>query len=333
MNFITSRRRRRGGERLYFLGIPLWVRNSAADRAKVVYLYKHIPECNRVLAWLEDEESRNAYQGQLMQIHLNFMELPEVEMGRITGMSMHKWNDAVEQVSVLQAKNKLPKIDVGLLDNQSFVKSHLQQLLEYLYATTFVLGQYIYKDFVTIKKDDVVLDCGGCFAETAIWALQKGAAKVYTFEPDPVNIPYVKTNIDSFGGDGRIVLVPNALGAKKDTLSFMHNPENPGGSRLCEDGSAGAMNVEQITLDDWCAENEVIPNFIKMDIEGAEVDALQGASKIIAKHKPQLAISLYHNPSDMWVIPALIKEICPEYRFWCKKNTPDVSEFVLYCSV
>jgi hypothetical protein len=104
---------------------------------------------------------------------------------------------------------------------------------------------------------------------------------------------------------------------------------NISGTRLVEDAN-GAVTVA--ALDDWCRENAVKPDFIKMDVEGAEVGALRGARSVITSCKPRLAVCLYHRLSDMWEIPLLLREMVPEYRFCCRKNAPFV-EFVLYASV
>ena len=58
-------------------------------------------------------------------------------------------------------------------------------------------------------------------------------------------------------------------------------------------------------------------SFIKMDIVGAEIDALKCASKIIRKNKPQMMISAYHRMSHIWEIPLLLKEIEPPYNIFC----------------
>ena len=66
-------------------------------------------------------------------------------------------------------------------------------------------------------------------------------------------------------------------------------------------------------LDDVLGDREI--TFIKMDIEGAEVEALKGAQKIIENQKPKLAICLYHRTSDFWTIPAMLHKMNPDYKF------------------
>ena len=72
-----------------------------------------------------------------------------------------------------------------------------------------------------------------------------------------------------------------------------------------------------VRIDDLCrAENIDRVAYIKMDIEGSEQAALDGASETIAKHRPELAICLYHKPADLWSIPAALKRWYPFYRLY-----------------
>ena len=67
-----------------------------------------------------------------------------------------------------------------------------------------------------------------------------------------------------------------------------------------------------------------------MDIEGAEAAALRGASVIIAKFKPKLAISGYHKKEDLWEIPLLIKKMNPEYNIYFEQHSPIPEESCFY---
>lgn len=71
-------------------------------------------------------------------------------------------------------------------------------------------------------------------------------------------------------------------------------------------------------------------DFIKMDIEGSEAAALQGAAQTLARHRPRLAISAYHMPADLWELPALIRELNPGYRFFLDHHTNFAEETVPY---
>ncbi|MCH9845828.1 MAG: FkbM family methyltransferase [Alphaproteobacteria bacterium] len=89
---------------------------------------------------------------------------------------------------------------------------------------------------------------------------------------------------------------------------------------------------QTITIDTFAQEQNLSKvDMIKMDIEGAEVPALEGARKIIEKYKPKLAICVYHKDSDLWLIPQLIKEIRDDYEFYLDCTTGFGGETVLYC--
>ncbi len=73
--------------------------------------------------------------------------------------------------------------------------------------------------------------------------------------------------------------------------------------------------------------------FIKMDIEGSEYNALQGARNVILKNKPKLAICIYHSDKDMLRIAELIHEMVPEYRLYVRQHSNSVCETVLYAVI
>jgi FkbM family methyltransferase len=196
--------------------------------------------------------------------------------------------------------------------------------------TEFVLEQYRYGNDVCVCNGDVVLDCGACVGDSAVWALSYGAASVHCFEPDALNLAALRSNADRYG-DNKIEIVPCAVGKENGMVAFSHDDDNCGASRITGDVAGASVSVPVIRIDDYVREYDIAPSFVKMDLEGGEMDALSGACETLAKHKPRLAISLYHKPSDMWTIPDLISEIVPEYRYWCRKNNP-VCEFVLYAS-
>lgn len=85
-----------------------------------------------------------------------------------------------------------------------------------------------------------------------------------------------------------------------------------------------------VCLDDFLQEKVT---FIKMDIEGAEMDALKGAEQTIRKYKPKLAISIYHEENDFWEIPLLIKSFVPEYQFYVRHHSDNCSETILYAII
>lgn len=188
----------------------------------------------------------------------------------------------------------------------------------YSFVCTAYLLQYQYKNIVKIHNDDIVIDCGACFGDTALWFLKNGAKEVYSFEIDKKNLSGIVETLTMNNATDRVHIVPKALG--KSIGKIYYNPQgSPGSGFISANQNKGSYLVPMTTIDAYCAETGIHPNFIKMDIEGAEPDAIMGARETLCTYKPDISICLYHRLNHMWEIPLLIKEICPEYKWYCKK--------------
>jgi FkbM family methyltransferase len=89
-------------------------------------------------------------------------------------------------------------------------------------------------------------------------------------------------------------------------------------------GEASAITTEGGTVIQCVSIDEAVhgfrPTLIKLDVEGAESDALQGAAETIRKHKPFITAGLYHQPSHLWDIPRLLNEIQAGYRMHLRQH-------------
>ena len=92
--------------------------------------------------------------------------------------------------------------------------------------------------------------------------------------------------------------------------------------------AAGENVIQCVSLDTMLAGE--MPTFIKMDIEGMEIDALRGAENLIRMHHPQLAICVYHDMSHIWRIPLLLREFYSGYRFYLRNYQYMGLETVVY---
>jgi hypothetical protein len=88
------------------------------------------------------------------------------------------------------------------------------------------------------------------------------------------------------------------------------------------------VDVDCIPLDELFADKPV--TLIKMDIEGAEYDALRGGSRIIQRDSPVLAICVYHTQSDVWRIPLLMRSLNPAYQLFLRAYDGDGFQSVVY---
>jgi hypothetical protein len=99
------------------------------------------------------------------------------------------------------------------------------------------------------------------------------------------------------------------------------------GSKICE---VGNCLVQSVSLDDFFGNNQITR--ITMDIEGHEGATLRGAAKLVKSQKPDLSISVYHDPKQLWEIPSLISTLHKEYKFYLRNYTSYAVETVLYAT-
>lgn len=145
---------------------------------------------------------------------------------------------------------------------------------------------------------------------------------IYLFEPDPRNMALCQKNLGPEHGD-KITYVEAGLWHSRTELRFLaiHSTS----SLICEQGQ---VTVPVVSLDEFLAGSPA--TFIKIDIEGAEMEALQGARRTIEKHRPKLAIAIYHKPRDIIDLPAYIQELVPDYTFTLRHYSLYEAETILY---
>lgn len=181
-----------------------------------------------------------------------------------------------------------------------------------------------YFDVFEPKENEVFIDGGAFDGKTSFdfikWSKGR-CAKIYAFEPNPKMLDLLRKKIEREQVT-RIELYPNALWNKKKTLYFQ---ENRSASRIEENGK---MCVEAVSLDEVVKSEKV--TFIKLDIEGSELKALEGAANIIKRDKPRLAISIYHKYEDVLELSLYILQLLPEYKLYIRHYDLDMGETVLY---
>jgi FkbM family methyltransferase len=203
----------------------------------------------------------------------------------------------------------------------------------------FIIKQYEYKkgnNLIKIEQGDTVIDAGGCWGDTALYFANEAgnSGKVYSFEFIPGNITVFEKNTSlNTALNDRIVLVNRPVW--KDSSTKVYFKDRGPGSRV-EMESFDGQDGECVTLsiDDLVTQKGLDRlDFIKMDIEGAETTALQGAENAIKKFKPKLAIALYHSIDDFERIPKLIKGMVPGYKFYFSHCTIFGEESMLFAKV
>jgi FkbM family methyltransferase len=236
-------------------------------------------------------------------------------------------------------KEKLAKsvLDTLVFDlNQyafPFQGHELVLLVDPLTILSYIVGQYHYNRAgvqVQPEPGDVVLDGGGCWGATALaFACSVGpAGKVYSFEFVPENLDIFRKNLDACRSVSRSVEIVEKALSEQSGARIPYHTAGPGSRLIVEQSDRSAQTV---SIDDFVAAKGLRKvEYIKMDIESSEQAALRGARATIQRHKPKLAISVYHATHDYFEIPRLIREIEPSYQFYLDHHTIHLEETVLY---
>lgn len=175
-----------------------------------------------------------------------------------------------------------------------------------------------------------IIDCGGFIGDTLMSFISKGIIpnEYFIFELEEQNFETLEKNIESAEKKGvKVKAIKKGVYNKDGELYF----EPAGDSSRIVDYKTD-FSIPVVKLDTVASDTKI--DYLKMDIEGAEVEALEGAKEIIQRDKPALAICIYHKKDDFWRIPLLIHEICPEYKhYWIRHYSPAYNETVLYVSL
>src|ERR1700730_9954654 len=191
-------------------------------------------------------------------------------------------------------------------------------------------GQYFYnKGGVAIAPaaGDTVIDGGACTGDTAaVFSNAVGAGgTVFCFDPVADHLSVLAHNAKQFAHDN-VRVMPYGLSDKNIVAETMVLNQYAPGFR------SGNNPVPLRSIDFLVNTKDIAKiDFIKLDVEGAELDSIRGARDSIQRFKPKLAISLYHKPNDLFEIILYIKDKFPFYSCYVDHYTIHAEETVLYC--
>lgn len=192
------------------------------------------------------------------------------------------------------------------------------ELLEFLLIEQLIERIYDNKT-IGVEPGDVVIDVGGHLGTFTRLALFKGAKQVVVIEPEPTNLACLKKTFRAELQNRSVLLVEAAAWDSRDTLTFSVPPESNTGSGVPGEGGIyfeSTIEVPAITIDEAVMELGLDRvDFLKMDIEGAESEAITGAKGILARHGPRLALCTYHGKGDRETLSGIVMDARPEYHF------------------
>jgi len=180
--------------------------------------------------------------------------------------------------------------------------------------------QYFLSGFLP-SQGDIAIDGGAYDGGTAKDFTLQGA-KVYSFEMNAQNYKNCVEVAEKYN------FVIENLGLS-DKVSETFYTEWGAGSRKVENFNTG-LTAKFTDLDSY-VENKKLPrvDYIKLDIEGAELDMLRGAFKTVSRWKPKMAVSAYHKLEDLWTLANYIKSIRSDYKFKFRHYRIDCKDYIL----
>lgn len=182
--------------------------------------------------------------------------------------------------------------------------------------------QYFVEELCNLGPDEIVIDCGAFTGDTLEEYLNHNAPplKYYLFESNIDNIAQIEHTVEKCDAKGYSEIKPYGIWSENGTLWYSPSRYGgAGGGYISNVPKKHSVAVHVVTIDDVVPLNETV-TLIKMDIEGAEQEAIKGAKNTIKHSKPKLAICTYHKSEDMWNIFNLIHKNFPEYKHYYMRH-------------
>jgi FkbM family methyltransferase len=220
------------------------------------------------------------------------------------------WADEISQCEFLGLLNWFSTLDPKVLP------PHLQRK-----------DIYFPDELISPRTDEILIDCGAFDGDSLGDFLKRrngNFSQIIAIEPDPINCKALHARVASLpsGMQDRITIIQKAIGSRQKMVNF--SITGTVGSSI--GGGSNLVNCDP--LDDILV--DIVPTFIKMDIEGAEREALLGARRVLKEHTPALAICLYHAQEYLWQIPLLIQSFSDQYSFYLRRYADECWETVCY---
>jgi FkbM family methyltransferase len=212
---------------------------------------------------------------------------------------------------------------------REFLRTLVTKKSESLAALNTPDERQYFPPFIVLEDNEVFIDCGAFDGDDTTAFIDKISSappparknwKVYVFEPERENMIKTKNKVKN---KSNVVFIEKACYSKKSTVYFRSNLTS---SAITSEDEGIAVETE--TIDNVIGNDKA--TYIKMDIEGAELDALKGARNTILRCRPKLAVCVYHKEEDLITIPQYIFSLHNDYSFYLRHYGIMHTEVVLY---
>lgn len=269
----------------------------------------------------------NYVPGMLNRFKDKISEIVDIDTGGVNYDAPYTYDWVKENAKLFQEFYDLLEDDLSKETLLAYVNQKISRDFKYL-AKVKRPADIVYFDdeIYHLSPNEILIDCGAYIGDTAkdfVNILHKRRIETYdaiiSLEPDPHN--FEKLTAHKFSNH---ICIQKGAYNKATTMYFEQNGD---GGNIKNDGK---IRIETDAIDNIL--NGKRATIIKMDIEGSELAALEGAKITIQKYKPTIAVCVYHKRSDLLEIPQYIKSLVPEYKLYLRKyaTTRSCTDLVLY---
>lgn len=236
-------------------------------------------------------------------------DVPVATDAALTGESLFTYAYCLENAEKIQAVYDMLADEKSRHTYANVINFKISGKIEYLNSCTSPKEE-VCGSIIPLGDNEIFADLGAYNGDTAaefMSACNNNFRHLYAFEPNPKNFRKLTKNLPE---DERITLINAAAGRENGIVKISANE----GRMSRENGSGKTVEIPVLALDEAVSENVTV---LKLDVEGAEREAILGAKRHIA-NEAKILCSLYHRNEDMFDLPLLIKSINPELKFFIR---------------
>lgn len=234
------------------------------------------------------------------------------------------WQFLIDNAEALQNSFMMLEDEISRKTFINFIKQKISGDFHYSQAV-FQPNKYIPRDIIQLHDKEVIVDGGAFTGDTAKLFIDYvgNFQQLFCFEPDPHNYQLLTQNINSYN---KPISCHNCgLSEKDGYIPFSATFDDS--STFANIGAQGCEYANVKALDNL---DIPAPTFIKLDVEGFELNALSGSKEIISRFKPKLAVCAYHKEDDLITLPKFIKDLNKDYKLYLRKHSYTYDDLILY---
>lgn len=184
-------------------------------------------------------------------------------------------------------------------------------------------------------KDNDFIDAGAFIGDSAIALNEYKYRKIFSVEMSGKSIEKYKKNLA--GNDispARYEIIHAGISSGDDEIPVKSYDTGKSGFSLArQTGKYDEIIIQKRSVDNIAEEYNILPRFIKVDIEGSGLEFVQGARNTLIKHRPVLSIAIYHNPRELFEIKPMLEGLLHDYTFMIRKLATGIRDNLCHSEI